>query len=451
MQRLAEAVAFFCLAGIAVGAAAQSDPAAGGTPDAAAGPAVPGPLDAANSSALFASGTEAFERGDFAAALAGFEAARAAGMSGPAVLYDIGVARYKLGRNAEAEQAFRELAAGYPAMRELAQYNLGLTLIRQDRMVEARDAFEGARRSDDAKIRALADAMLARIAPAEAAAALATAERSRDPDRLRLLDVGVGFDGNVALVDEASLPLGTTTDSPLAQVFGLFRGRPRPALPFVVDASGYLIRYADAGEFDQAAVRLGAAYAWDIQGWRLETGPYYSHSSLAGNSFERRIGAAVDLRHGLGEASTLRLRFAREGIDDLDPQFDYVAGTRDRLSLDFRHRSARGRLSLGYAHEANDREGPGVSPRRDEVYAGYEVFVTPDWSFEAQGFLRASRYADLVVTRDEDLAELRLAARRDLRAGWLLEGEWRIGSNDSNDARYSYDRTRLDIGLSKLF
>jgi hypothetical protein len=418
-----------------------------------------------DASTLFASGSDAFGRGDFAAALAAFESARDAGMDTPAILYDLGVTEYKLERYAAAEGYFRELATRYPAMRELSDYNIGLTLTRQNRMLEARDAFERARVSDDKKIAALADAMLARIAPLapassdgtggppadDSSATVAGGAPRQDPDRLRLVDVGVGLDGNVALVDEASLPVGQTTESPLAQVFGLLRGRPWIDVPLSFDASGYLIRYVDADDFNQMAVRLGAAYSWEIPGWRIEAGPYYSHSTLAGDGFERRIGASLALRRGLGETSSLRVRLAHEGVNDLEPEFDYIAGTRDRLSLDFARGSTQGRLALGYAHETNDREGAGVSPRRNEAYAGYEFYLPQDWSFEAEAFLRASRYSDLAVPRNEDLTELRFTGRRELPSGWLLEGEWRIGSNDSNDDRYSYDRTRLDVGISKLF
>lgn len=407
----------------------------------------------ADASALFRSGTQAFAAGQLDEALTSFRAARDAGLAGPAVLYDIGVTEYKLGRYAQAERSFRELGAAYPAMYELAEYNRGLALTREDELTAARDAFERASRSQDPKIAGLADAMLARIAPPAAAAggvAVAAGGAKRDPDRIRLLDVGLGYDDNVALIDESSLPLGATTDSPLVQLFGLLRGRPRDDWPLALDGSLYAVRYSDAGQYDQNALRLGAAYEWASSDWELEAEPYFSHTTLSGDSFERRIGASLAARRALGSGS-LRVRLLHESIDDLEPQFDYIAGTRDRMSFDFRHRYARGRLSLGYALERNDRAGPGVSPDRNELYAGYEYYLRPAWSLEAQGFRRASRYASLIEPRDEDLTELSLTARRDLHAGWLLEGQCRFGHNASNDPLFSYDRTRVAIGLSKLF
>ncbi|HEX5420049.1 MAG TPA: tetratricopeptide repeat protein [Gammaproteobacteria bacterium] len=436
MKRLVELAVVVCLACAHGALAAQS-------PDSA--------------SALFKSGSEAFARGDYTAAEAAFEAARTAGMSGPAVLYDIGVAQYKLGRYADSAQTFRALATQYPAMRELGQYNLGLALLRLGQGDDAREAFENASSSKDPKLARLAEAMLARISPAQAssgqenlAARSAHGKQSEAPDTVRLLDFGIGFDGNAALIDESSLPLGETAASPLLQAFGLLRGRPVAAWPLRFDGSAYVVRYSQAGEFDQTALRLGAAYDWGARGWTLTAEPYYSYGALAGQSFERRIGASIAATRHLGPAS-LQVGLDHETIADLDPQFDYVAGTRDRLNLDIQRNYERGRLSVGYARELNDREDARVSPARNELYAGYEYFFWPQWSLQTQGFRRTSRYTGLIQPRDEVLTELSVTARRNLPSGWLLEGEYRIGHNDSEDPVLSYERDWLAIGLSKLF
>src|SRR5690606_24689524 len=144
--------------------------------------------------------SEAFAEGDYAAAAARFDAAKEAGMEGPAVDYNRAVSYYRLGNFAEAERIFRELAAAYPEMRPLAEYNLGLTLMRQARPVEARQAFERARAEGDAAVAALADAMLERTAPEEPIAP------ARKAAWIGLFDFALGYDDNVALVDESSLP-----------------------------------------------------------------------------------------------------------------------------------------------------------------------------------------------------------------------------------------------------
>jgi hypothetical protein len=217
-----------------------------------------------------------------------------------------------------------------------------------------------------------------------------------------------------------------------------------------LDGSAYAVRYSRAEEFNQTALRLGAAYDWDARGWALSAEPYYSYGALAGQSFEHRVGASIAATRHLVQAS-LQLGFDHETVADLDPQFDYVAGTRDRLSLDIQRRYDRGRLSAGYARELNDREDARVSPARNELYAGYEYFFWPKWSLETQGFWRTSRYTGLNQPRDEVLTELSLTARRNLASGWLLEGQYRIGQNDSEDSVLSYERNWFAIGLSKAF
>src|SRR5690606_30228396 len=122
---------------------------------------------------------------------------------------------------------------------------------------------------------------------------------------VRLFDVAVGYDDNVALVEETSLPAGQSTGSPFAEAFGLISVRPGRAEDLRIDASAYTVRYSDANEFDQDALRLGFAYLWDWQRWRVDAGPYYNYSALAGEGFERRVGASVNARLAFNDSMSL--------------------------------------------------------------------------------------------------------------------------------------------------
>ena len=401
----------------------------------------------ANPSTIFASASEAFELGDYRAAASRFEAARAAGMSGPAVEYNIGVSYYRVGDYERAEEAFRALGAEYREMRSLADYNLGLSLTRQGRVDEARAAFERARHSDDPAIAALADAMLARSSPASPAS---PGEPAPPSSWIKLFDVALGYDDNVALLEEASLPAGLSTDSPLLEVFGLVSGRPGDS-SVRVDASAYLVRYSDAREFDQDGMRLGIAYLWDWRAWRLDAGPHYNYNGLDGSGFERRLGASLNARYPVAEGVSLSIRFVHDDVDNLSPAYRFVDGTRNRVSVGFERSGEGGRLQLGYVHERNDRAGATVSPTRNEVFAGYEHSLTGDWSVEVQGLLRTSRYDELELPRNEDLSQVSLTATRDFQSGWQLLGQYRVADNASNVEPFSYDRNRLIFSLNKLF
>ena len=117
----------------------------------------------ADASALFADGERAFAAGEYQEALRLFTAAREAGSTGPSSYYNIGVCQYRLRDYAAAEATFATLAAEFPAMRELAEYNRGLALRATGNLADARVAFERARSSTDDKIVALANAQLGEI------------------------------------------------------------------------------------------------------------------------------------------------------------------------------------------------------------------------------------------------------------------------------------------------
>jgi NAD(P)H-dependent flavin oxidoreductase YrpB (nitropropane dioxygenase family) len=131
------------------------------------------------------------------------------------------------------------------------------------------------------------------------------------------------------------LPAGFSTDSAFAEVFGLITGRFTRFSSLRFDASGYSVRYADAGEFDQDAMRIGLAYLWNWSSWQLDAGPYLNYSALSGEGFERRLGAALNARYPVGDSAMLLIRFLHDEVNDLEPTFEFVAGSRDRVSVGF--------------------------------------------------------------------------------------------------------------------
>src|SRR5690606_21851538 len=259
------------------------------------------------------------------------------------------------------------------------------------------------------------------------------------------------YDDNVWLLEESSLPAETSTDSRLLEVFGLVSGRVGPRNAMRLDASAYVVRYADAPDFDQDAFRVGFAYLWDAGSWQLDAGSYYDYAVLAGSGFERRIGARLTAQYPLGETASMSFGYVHDDVGNVSADFRFVDGTRDRFSVGFEQRGQYGRLALGYARERNDRVGAHVSPSRHEIFAGYEHALTPDWSVEIQGLLRLSRYDRLAEPRDEDLSQLTVSATREFVSGWQLLGEYRIAENSSDADLFSYDRNRLVLSLNRLF
>lgn len=389
----------------------------------------------------FAAGSRAFEQQDYLHALAEFQAAIAAGSDGPAVHYNVAVCHYRLGEYARAEAAFRALGQRFPAMRNLADYNLGLVLTRLDRATEARTAFERARLGGDERIAALSGAMLARLP--------AGAPVSPAPAWIRLLDLRFGHDDNVALIDAASLPAGRSTDSPFGEIFAYASGP--TAGRWRLDASAYLIGYPDAGEFDQRGLYLAGLYRWSAGAWRVAAGPHYSYAILDGEGFERRLGASVDASRAFSPRLTFGVNLAHDDIDDLEPQFAYLEGEREQLRLVLDAAVQSGRLLADYQVERNNRAGPSISADRDRYSIRYRRFLRGAWTGELMYEHRVSDYSRLAQPREEKRRQVGFQALRDIARDWQFSAQYRYADNDSDDSVYVYERHRFAAGLSKLF
>lgn len=394
---------------------------------------------AQDASELFAAGERAFSAGDYAAALRSFEAARAAGSAGPSSHYNIGVSQYRLGDYEAAEATFAALAAQFPALLELAEYNRGLALLATNRLDDARIAFGRARASNDEKIAALANAQLAELgAPQEP-----LANRWRG-----YLAGGVGYDDNVALVDELLLALPESSSSPLAEALGV--ATRTFGAPLRLDLTGYAVRYSNADSFDQTALRVALIAQQTVGAWLLDVGPTVAHTTLDGEAFEQLVGVDLRLRRDLGERLAFETRMVYDDADSGDAQFAYLEGSRRQLRLAVEH-VATARLRLGLDLEQQDRADPGVSPKRQRWSVSYRKRLGSQWTGDARFSHRDSRYGDADVPREERLLEVSLAASRDLSADWTLGAEYRWSDNDSTVALYSYDAQRLLLSIGRSF
>jgi hypothetical protein len=389
----------------------------------------------------FAAASRAFEAGDFRNALEDFQAAMAAGEDGPAVRYNVGVCHYQLGDYRRAEKAFEDLAARFPEMRDLAAYNLGLALTRQDRLAEARHAFERALTGNDAQVVGLAAVMLERLAPAQ--------EDPLPRRWTRLVDMRMGYDDNVALIDAASLPAGQSTDSPLGELFAYFSGPPGNR-PWRIDASAYLVTYPDATGFDQRVLYFGAAREWRAGEWRFDVGPGLSYAQLDGQGFERRIGAVVNTRR-TGAKVSFAAQLAHDEIDDLEAQFAYIAGTLDQLALIVDGAIRSGRVIAAYYIERNERADPGVSADRDRYLLRYRRPFGAAWTGDLMYEYRISDYTRLNPVRDEKRHQFGIDLSRNIASDWQVVMQYRFSDNESNEAAYTYDRHRVSFGMSRSF
>ena len=394
----------------------------------------------AQPSDTFSQATTAFEAGDYRAALELFLGVLANGADSPALRYNLGVCQYRVGDYAQAAATFSDLRDRFPRFAAVAEYNRGLALRALDDTDAARAAFARALSEGDEPIRALAASALATLEPQPVARAL----------WLGYFDVGAGHDDNVALVDELSLP-ATSTSSPFTEVVGYASRSVGRRVPLRLDLSGYLVRYSNASQFDQEALRIDTAFSWSADAWSFEAGPRFASTVLDGDGFERALGGTLRASRSLSTRTTFELRLTHDDVDAPSDRFAFIAGTRTRLRVGLDSRGERDRWRIGYEIEANDRESASVSPSRDRLQVGYARELNERWSLDTTVAYRKSDYDDLATPRHERLTEVGAAAHRILMRGWLLRTEYRFADNDSNIAQFSYSSHRLTLAIGRSF
>jgi len=390
----------------------------------------------------WSAGSAAFAAGNYRAALDHFISARDEGVEGPAVHYNIAVSQFKLGQYDEAGNNFQLIANRFPQMEGLAEYNLGLVANRQGRRDDAALHFLRAyKASDDEKIQVLASNRIRELEPE-----VRTVSRWSSA-----LGIRAGNDDNIALSDEAGVPVGTTTESPMVDAFASVIGprSGRDGLRF--RGSAYVIKYADADEFDQSELLAGGFYEWRRRNWRAELGAHATTSTLGGDAFDRKVGADARIVRYFGDNNVLDLRYAYDDVSEGDSVFAGIAGSRQRIDARYRWYRQTHRVQLRYVVETNDRRDPSVSPARSAVIVDYRYRPLQGLGYEAGVQLRDSEYADIATPRDEDLVTLFGTLSYAFSNDWSVLFDFRQSDNESTDPAYAYDRLQFTLGAMKIF
>jgi hypothetical protein len=388
-------------------------------------------------------GKQAFADGDFDTALFHFQNARDKGLDGPAVHYNIAVVQFELARYDDAGETFRLIAERFPAMRGLAEYNLGLVARRQGRRNDAASHFLRAYdlSPDDEKIRVLASRRIRELEPG-----FRSVTRWSGAFGLR-----AGHDDNIALRDEAGVPVGTTTESPMADMFASFSGPLTGRDGFRVNGSAYVIKYADADEFDQTELQVGGLYEWRRSNWRAQLGAHATTSMLGGDSFDRKLGADARFVRYVGDSSDMQIRYTYDDVSEGEDFFAAISGSRQLLEGRYRYYRDDRILRLRVIYETNDRLDSAVSPERYRVSADYRLQPEHGFGFEVGIDYRNSQYDDIAIPRNEKLLMLVGGMSYTFRNDWSVIVDYRLSDNESNDPDFTYDRQVFTLGAVKVF
>ncbi|MGH8197460.1 MAG: hypothetical protein ACRETI_04765 [Steroidobacteraceae bacterium] len=398
--------------------------------------------DSAGAERLFHEGVQAFESGAYSEALKAFESARLAGLEGPAVHYNIGVAAFHLDDLDRAEAAFREVLKT-PEMAPVARYNLGLVSQgRGDSTAADRWFAQAAATAGDERLRELA----ARQADRDRVA----------PDRRRhqgFLYAGAGHDSNVALInDEALIGISGLDDGFLSL---LMAGSFSLDANWRLDGGLTLVDYQTLDRYDQQSANAGVRYQRRTSGdWLGEIGAGGVYALLDGEALESKgvvtLGVASPFRNGW----QLRLRYRFSGIEGGD-EFEGLTGNRHGVEARLVRSGAAGRIGLGYEFEDGDLEDPALSSTDNQLKLDAAWYLRPDWSLEFDATWRSSDYDEVEDDGDSSRTEDRIAFSAALARAFLER--WRIVvrfgylDNQSSIALYDFDAVRFTAGIEGVF
>ncbi|MDZ7645465.1 MAG: hypothetical protein U5K76_15375 [Woeseiaceae bacterium] len=260
-----------------------------------------------------------------------------------------------------------------------------------------------------------------------------------------------GYDDNVILQDETGLAGDVSAESPFLEVFGTLRG-PYPGWRGVrLDGSFYMLRYPEAGDFNQASANLGALYEWWRGDWSADAGMHLATTTLGGDGFDRSLRLSTRITRRLTPDSSVALRYRHDDVSAIESIYDGIEGSRHRVDLQFRWSRDDRRVGVNLTRETNDRADPSVSPDKLKLEVDYRFVPETGWGYGVGMELRSSEYAGIDPSRDEDLVQFDARVTRYTESGWQLFAELLRADNDSSDAAFSYERNQLAIGVYRLF
>jgi tetratricopeptide (TPR) repeat protein len=407
--------------------------------------------------ALYEEALSAFRSGDYERAMSGFLDANAAGRDDAALHYNLGSCYYKLERYEKAAAAFSRAAALDAEMAPLARYNLGLVAYQQgDNDVAGAFFRQTLETADNAKLRNLAAAMLARIDSD------ATTDSPTLPPWSGFIEVGYGDDDNVTLTsaDQAIQTTDLQDRFMEATAYGSRRLSGDYRRGVRLAASVYALRYLTLKDYNTSTVHAGIGRDNTYGPWRIATDLDVNQAYLAHSPFTRTTVISILGRRRLPGIDQLRLRYRLSRIEELATAYDYLEGWRNELDGSLRWHLGDTRLRLDYEYETNDREDRhttpfiSVSPTRHTLRGRLTQPLAPQFSAVLDYQYRYSLYRDpnevapgVYQTREDDYYRTRASLVYALADDKELSLEYRFTDNRSNIPSYAYDRREITLSF----
>lgn len=419
--------------------------------------------DAESGEAAFQAGIDASRSGRYEEALQQFLQAREQGRDTPALHHNLGVVYFKLGRYDEAEQAFRE-ASRSRRMASVSYYNLGLIEERRDNRAAAEQWYRRAR--DAARTQTLRRMAERKLGLREAV----------DVPYSGYVELFAGHDSNPQLLEDTETELETGRERDSDSFLGaLALGKYRFAGDWndgaYVFGSVYTRRYLDVDEENTDYASAGLGLKNRTGKWQQDYQLGANRLQLDGDEVESGFFGSVRAGRALGNDLMLDLRLVGESQDGAKSNgYDYLTGERYRFRTRLQGDAAALNWKLSYEFTQNDRDVLVIenedgtvdafdsSPTRHDFHAGVEWPLIGLLRAEIGGTYRISRYDEeevrnsvTVEKREDDRWSAEAGLSYPFAGGWRARLEAAYWDNDSNFARYDYDRWEVMLSAGKVF
>lgn len=281
---------------------------------------------ASDASDYFQQGISAFKNDNYQQALDAFERSQQTGLNTTALIYNLGVAYYRLGRYTDAEIAFKKLL-NRPKMAALASYNLGLVALKLNKTVEAKSWFSQAlTATNDQKIQMLSSKALKSLGAQPKFMRIAKKQNTWHG----LVNFSVSDDSNVNLDNEdINRDAVVEKDTVLAMVvkaYKLIDGSYNNGVRF--DVIGWSANNQAYPDHDYDMLRLSLGKELKLGDWHTSTRLVVEENDFGGRPYSSMLGAEARGSRRTGKMSRIRLRYYYAKRKSRAQLYDYLNGDR---------------------------------------------------------------------------------------------------------------------------
>jgi len=390
-------------------------------------------------------GVSSFKKGDYHSAIASFKSAEKKGMESAALFYNLGSAYFKIEQYAASKKYFTRVTE-YPEKRALAEFNLGMIAIEENNSKAALDHFKYAEaNSNDKKIVDAAKQTIASMT--------GTGKRWG-----AYVAANFGYDDNISVTpDNLALGVDDAFYSLYASTDFLIQGKRKSG--WLLDAALFTIDFNDSDNFDQDFYTIGLKNEHRFSSWDTITHLRYGSSTFGGEDLQSFYKLDVLGIKALSANAKLLLQYRFDDFTSKNPVYDYLEGWRQRAQIRYARNTVNSNQQVYYEGELNNR-GELVtslisyeySPTRHTLGGRYTWKFSDQWFLTGDLAYRSSDFpASATVDRDDTRWTLFVLLDYRIDTTLALKSNVRYIDNVSTVDIYTYDKTVITLGLSKLF